>query len=522
MAVRRVVGLVSALALAVLVAGVLRDRPPPGFHSVPVDLAGGVPATLYYTDPPGTSPDDLPTIFAPPPPGEFQAGVVVAHGFAADRHTMEALSRSLALAGYTVISLDMSGHGMNRNPFVATRPDALVRDIRAGVQFLRQDTWIDADRIVVLGHSMGAGAAMAYDTRENDVGGLVLLSGGSVQPGTKRPRNTLFLYAENDLPIIRPLVARLAPALAGTDTVEDRRTYGDFASGTAVRTAEIMGAAHGSILAAPDAFAEVIGWLDAVTGFAGRGSPPALVPNTLGSPVLWVAFLLVLPGVGLLLARLAPEPAAPTPSARWVDKALLPVALLLPLPFVAVDRAGLLAGMSLADANVTHLALAGVLLAAALLVFGRVHIRPFRLLSALVIAVAGTVVTCSLYGPVSTYFHGTGLTPEKMLLTALTAVCLAPLALCLQWLLFRPQWWRGVLLRLLGRFVVILAVGAGLGLGSFQFSGVIAIFVLLGSLAMVEPVLAGFYARSRNLVIPAAFDAIVTGWLFAQYLPTTF
>jgi len=522
MAVRRVVGFVSALALAVLVAGVLLDRPPPGFHADPVDLAGRVPATLYYTDPPGTPADALPTIFEPPPPGEFRAGVVVAHGFAADRHTMEALSRSLALAGYAVISLDMSGHGLNRHPFAATRPDSLVRDIRAGVQFLRHDIWIDAARIVVLGHSMGAGAAMAYDTRDNDVGGLVLLSGGSFQPGTKRPHNTLFLYAENDLPIIRPLVARLAPALAGTDAVEDRRTYGDFAAGTAVRSAEIAGAAHGSILASPDAFAEVIRWLDAVTGFAGRGSAPALVPNTLGSPLLWIAFLLVLPGLGLLLGRLAPEPVVPSPPARWADKALLPVALLLPLAFVAADRPGILAGMSLADANVTHLALAGLVLAAALLAFGRVHLRPFRALSALGVAIAGTVVTCSLYGPVSTYFHGTGLTPEKALLTAWTAVWLAPLALCLQWLLFRPQWWRGILLRIAGRLVVIAAVGVGLALGSFQFSGVISIFVLLGSLAMVEPVLAGFYAASRNLVTPAAFDAIVTAWLFAQYLPATF
>jgi dienelactone hydrolase len=521
MTVRRVVGLVSVVALAVLVAGVLRDRPPAGFHSVPVDLAGGVPGTLYYTDPPGASPDDLPTIFAPPPPGVFRAGVVVAHGFAADRHTMEALSRSLALAGYTVISLDMSGHGLNRHPFEATRPDALVRDIRAGVEFLRHDTWIDAARIVVLGHSMGAGAAMAYDTRENDVGGLVLLSGGSVQPGTKRPRNTLFLYAENDLPIIRPLVERLAPALAGKDAVEDRRTYGDMAAGTAVRTAEIMGAAHGSILAAPDAFAEVISWLDAVTGFAARDDAPALVPNTLGAPLLWIAFLVVLPGIGLLLGRLAPEPAA-APPARWADLVPLPVALFLPLAFVAADRPGILAGMSLADANVTHLALAGLVLAAALLAFGRVQVRPFGSLSALALAVAGTVVTVSLYGPVSTYFHGTGLTPEKTLLTVWTAVCLAPLALCLQWLLCRPQWWRGVLLRIAGRLVVILAVGAGLSLGAFQFSGVIAIFVLLGSLALVEPVLAGFYASSRNLVTAAAFDAIITGWLFAQYLPATF
>ena len=102
-----------------------------------------------------------------------------------------------------------------------------------------------------------------------------------------------------------------------------------------------------------------------------------------------------------------------------------------------------------------------------------------------------------------------------------SALCLAPFALTTQWLLWRPRWWSAMLLRLVARFVLIASVVAGNMLGVFGFAGTIAIFALVASLVIVEPLLAGFYLRSRNQVTAAALDAIVTAWLFTVNLPTS-
>ena len=85
-------------------------------------------------------------------------------------------------------------------------------------------------------------------------------------------------------------------------------------------------------------------------------------------------------------------------------------------------------------------------------------------------------------GPASAYFHGVGLTLEKALLTLWSALCLAPLALAMQWLALPARWWHGTLLRLAVRIVVLATVVAGNALGVFGFPGTIAILVLLAAL----------------------------------------
>jgi hypothetical protein len=111
MTTARIVSIVSVVALAGLIVSSVQQRPVAGLHKVPLGLSGGVPATLYYQDPVGAPPDARPGMERLGSGGQLRAGVVVAHGFAGDRNTMEGLSESLALAGYVVVSLDMSGHG---------------------------------------------------------------------------------------------------------------------------------------------------------------------------------------------------------------------------------------------------------------------------------------------------------------------------------------------------------------------------------------------------------------------------
>jgi hypothetical protein len=323
---------------------------------------------------------------------------------------------------------------------------------------------------------------------------------------------TLFLYAGATCRIQRSVTA-VAARLARVDTIEEQRTYGDIAAGTAVRVVQIPGVVHGTVIASPVAFAEVVNWLDQVTGFPARAVLPALVANPLGSRLAWLEFVLVLPGLGLLLAQLAPAAPLDSMRTRWRDLALLPVAMLLPLPFLAVGRAGVLAGSSTADANVTHLALAGVLLVIGLRLGGGLRLLPFRLPAALLVAALGWLASaCCWRRPVPTF---TASADTGKALWHCSQHCAWPLAL----FTMAAHRWRGTLLRLASRVIIWRRwYGNALGVSAFR---AIAILVLLAGPAIVEPLLAGFYARSRNVMTAAGIDALVTGWLFALFLPTT-
>lgn len=522
MTATRAVAFISLLGLAWLTAGALRQGPPTGQQQLPLGLAGQVPATLYLQDAPGTAPAARPGLRRPA--GAYAAGVVVAHGFAGDRHSMQGLCESLAAAGYSVLSLDLSGHGMNRNPLASplAASDRLVPDIRAGVDFLAGTLGIDPRHIAVLGHSMGARATLDYGSSAGaGVAGLVMLAGSSELPGPRPPRNTLFLYAERDLPGVAEAIRRKAAALAGLVQVEEGRTYGDFSAGTALRVVQVAGVVHGTIISAPQAFSEVLDWLDRSTGFPARATAPAPITPAPMERLLWLGLLATLPGLGLLLARLAPPSTAATTLPAWTDIALLPAALLLPLAFIRPDRAGLLLALSTADGVVTQLVMAGLLLSAGLLLAPRYRPALDGWAAALGIALAGWLVIALLAAPASEYFHGLGLTPGRTALALVSAAGLMPLALALQWLACRPQWWRGTLWRLALRIALLAGLVAGNAIGAFGFPGTIAALVLLLAPALLEPVLAGYYLRSRNLLVAATLDALVTGWLFALYLPVT-
>ena len=77
----------------------------------------------------------------------------------------------------------------NRNPFSRSRsrPDVFHREFSAAVDFLRSLPFVDGERIAVMGHSMGAGAALDFATRDSGLDAVVLISGGMRAVGPHRP-----------------------------------------------------------------------------------------------------------------------------------------------------------------------------------------------------------------------------------------------------------------------------------------------------------------------------------------------
>ena len=135
------------------------------------------------------------------------------HGFASDRLGVSSLARRLAASGYAVLSFDASGHGQNRNPFQRSfgRADVFENDLAAAVSFLRGHPHVDGERIAVMGHSMGAGAALDHATRDSGLDAVVLISGGWTTWGPHTPRNALFIYAAGDPEPIRERSREIAP-----------------------------------------------------------------------------------------------------------------------------------------------------------------------------------------------------------------------------------------------------------------------------------------------------------------------
>ena len=198
-------------------------------------------------------------------PTRGRPSIVLAHGISSDRANLSSLARRLAGAGFAVLTLDLRGHGENRNRFPdgRGRADSLAPDFAAAVDFLRTSPLVDGSQIALMGHSMGAGAALDFATRDSGIDAVVLISGGWSMLGPQRAPNVLFLYAAGDPERVQTRTGELAARLAGVAQPALGETYGDFRQGTAVRRVEVPGADHVTILWSDFAIAEIVAWLDA-------------------------------------------------------------------------------------------------------------------------------------------------------------------------------------------------------------------------------------------------------------------
>ncbi|HVM39135.1 MAG TPA: alpha/beta hydrolase, partial [Acidimicrobiia bacterium] len=98
--------------------------------------------------------------------------VVVAHGFTAskDERDVVALAEALAADGHLVFTFDGRGHG--RSEGLCTLGDLERLDV-AAVAGLAQ---AEAERVVVVGASMGAVAVIGYAATRPDIAGVVAVS----------------------------------------------------------------------------------------------------------------------------------------------------------------------------------------------------------------------------------------------------------------------------------------------------------------------------------------------------------
>lgn len=502
-------GIVAAAAVTLVVAAVLlvrlgaQERGGPAHTDL--SIGTGLPATLYL--PQDTVDGEFP---APRAEGSRPPLVIVAHGYSADRLGMSRIGRSLAKAGYASLTFDFRGHGENTAPFKGD----LKEDLDAAMDWADSSPYVDSERVAVLGHSMGAGAALDFATIDQRPVAVVAVSGGWFVNDDRVPPNVLFLVAENDPGSIHDRQNELARDLEGDANV---------------RAVEISGTDHVTILWSGRTIQETARFLDPVFGIERTGGLPGLDDPRLATVALYLLVVLVLTGfIGLMTGRVVP----PLPSGGS-PRALLLVAgaLLVTLPLFATGGFNVLpigpgqpviVHTAMAAAvlwTLRHFARRGALAGGPVAWLGDAPWLPLR--SVLLPGVAAALAIVLLLAPAGVVFHRLVPTAERAVLWLVVAALALPFFAAFEALVRRGSLWASIGWGVLGRVVLLAALVVGLALSVLPRVLGLVVPLLVLQYVVLEIFAAACYRRGRNPAVIAVVDAVFLGWVATTLTPVS-
>lgn len=102
-------------------------------------------------------------------------GVVVLHGWGSSASDLLPAAPGLVAAGLSTLLIDARGHGRSDEVDFMSMP-RFAEDLGAGVAWLGQQPRVDADRVGVIGHSVGAGACLLAAANDPGIGAVVAIS----------------------------------------------------------------------------------------------------------------------------------------------------------------------------------------------------------------------------------------------------------------------------------------------------------------------------------------------------------
>lgn len=115
------------------------------------------------------------------PPGSNASGssgspaLILMHGWGGNAAAMLPLAGPLHAAGYTLLLLDARCHGRSDGDTFASLP-RFAEDIEAAVSWLASQPGIDSQRLGLVGHSVGAGAALLAASRSPAIKAVISLA----------------------------------------------------------------------------------------------------------------------------------------------------------------------------------------------------------------------------------------------------------------------------------------------------------------------------------------------------------
>lgn len=109
------------------------------------------------------------------PAGQRQPALVVMHGWGGNAEMMLPLAAPLHAAGYSLLLVDARCHGLSDGDSFASLP-RFAEDIEAALCWLARQPEVDPLALGVIGHSVGAGAALLAATRYPSLRAVVSLA----------------------------------------------------------------------------------------------------------------------------------------------------------------------------------------------------------------------------------------------------------------------------------------------------------------------------------------------------------
>lgn len=103
------------------------------------------------------------------------AAVVVLHGWGANAEMMLPLARPVQAAGFTVLLIDARNHGASDADTFSSMP-RFAEDLDAAIDWLKTQPEVLPGHIAVIGHSVGAAAALLSASRRRDLAGVISLA----------------------------------------------------------------------------------------------------------------------------------------------------------------------------------------------------------------------------------------------------------------------------------------------------------------------------------------------------------
>lgn len=149
-------------------------------YRVPRKVETGTPADLdlpYHTiSVPTKNQKQLFGWYIPPPNQTGEAPAVVAmHGWGANAELMLPFAKVLHQAGYATLLVDARNHGRSDGDSFSSLP-RFAEDLEHAFNWVNQRPEIDPQKVALLGHSVGGGAAMLVASRHDDVAAVVSIA----------------------------------------------------------------------------------------------------------------------------------------------------------------------------------------------------------------------------------------------------------------------------------------------------------------------------------------------------------
>ncbi len=113
--------------------------------------------------------------FIPAPGKGPHPAIAVVHGWGGNAEFMLPLAPALHEAGWSILLFDARCHGSSDDDDFASMP-RFAEDLANAVDWLKVRPEVDAGRIALLGHSVGAAASLLLASRRDDIAAVISLA----------------------------------------------------------------------------------------------------------------------------------------------------------------------------------------------------------------------------------------------------------------------------------------------------------------------------------------------------------